>query len=109
MNLGWLAMWVGAPTLIAVAIIIVLTRRRPSRTVLTRLETWCIGLIGIGSALDPMTITAGGNASDPSYEGLMGWMLNLDLAPVGWALGLALVAAAFELGHRLQRDTEGLV
>lgn len=59
--------------------------------------------------LDPQIITAGGNETDPAYEGLMGWMLNLDLAPVGWALGLALVAAAFELGQRLQKDTERLV
>lgn len=243
MDLRWLAMWVGGPVLIAVLIIVVLTRRRSSRAELSRLETWCVGLIGTGSLLaligavaalffatsvfssdptivrgfdlgnaenpgftdksdlivdagyetvwlsvstlpagtrwliyaetilpalatiaicvtvfwlsfmllrgrpfvrslvhavrataivvvvagvgtqvfasaarssivqylDPFTITAGGNADDPSYEGLMGWMLNLDLAPIGWALGLALVAAAFELGQRLQRDTEGLV
>lgn len=59
--------------------------------------------------LAPSVITAGGNAADPSYEGLTSWALNLDLAPVGWALGLALVASAFELGQRLQKDTEGLV
>lgn len=59
--------------------------------------------------LNPQVITAGGNQTDPSYEGVSYWALNLDLAPVGWALGLALVAAAFELGQRLQKDTEGLV
>lgn len=242
MAIGWLTMWVGGPVLIAVVIIILLTQRRSLRVELSRLETWCVGLIGSGALLvmigaavslfttrvfstdptvmrgfdlgnakvpgfaeksdlivdagyetvwlsvsslpdstrwlmygeaalpalattaicatvfwlslmllrgrpfgrslvhsvrataiivviagmgtqvfasaarasvvtylDPFTVTAGGNADDSSYEGLMGWTLNLDLAPVGWALGLALVAAAFELGHRLQRDTEGLV
>ena len=59
--------------------------------------------------LNPRVITAGGTPADPSYEGLTFWDLSLDLAPVGWALGLALVAAAFELGRHLQRDTEGLV
>ncbi len=59
--------------------------------------------------LGAQLVTAGGNEADPSYEGVSLWILNLDLAPVGWALGLALVAAAFELGQRLQKDTEGLV
>lgn len=59
--------------------------------------------------LDPMSITAGGNAEDGSYEVLMGFMLNLDPASIGWAFALALAAAAFQIGTRLQRDTEGLV
>lgn len=33
----------------------------------------------------------------------------VDLGPVGWGLGIALVAAAFSIGTRLQRDTRGLV
>ncbi|GAA5091970.1 hypothetical protein GCM10025760_19910 [Microbacterium yannicii] len=39
------------------------------------------------------------------------WMflMQLDLAPVGWSFALALVAAAFQIGTRLQRETEGLV
>ena len=35
--------------------------------------------------------------------------MNLDLAPIGWAFGLALVAAAFQIGTRMQKDTEALV
>lgn len=35
--------------------------------------------------------------------------LTLDLAPVGWAFGLALVAAAFQIGTRLQRESDLLV
>lgn len=37
------------------------------------------------------------------------FLLQLDLAPVGWGFALALVTMAFEIGARLQRDTEGLV
>jgi hypothetical protein len=41
--------------------------------------------------------------------GLPPFMLNVDLAPLGWGLALAVVAGAFELGQRMQRDSEGLV
>jgi hypothetical protein len=34
---------------------------------------------------------------------------ELDLAPLGWAFALIVVAAAFEIGQRMQRDTESLV
>lgn len=34
---------------------------------------------------------------------------DLDLGPLGWAFALIVVAAAFEIGQRLQRETEGLV
>lgn len=37
------------------------------------------------------------------------FLLDLDLAPVGWGFALALIAGAFTLGARLQRDSEGLV
>ncbi|MFP7835004.1 hypothetical protein [Marisediminicola sp. LYQ134] len=35
--------------------------------------------------------------------------LSVDLAPLGWGVALAVVAGAFELGQRMQRDTTGLV
>jgi hypothetical protein len=37
------------------------------------------------------------------------FLVTLDLAPIGWGIALALIASAFEVGRRLQRDTEGLV
>lgn len=60
------------------------------------------------SFLGEREITAG-DMGDGPYEGLMGWSLMLDLAPIGWALGLALVAAAFQIGTRLQRESDLLV
>ncbi|WEG09227.1 hypothetical protein PU630_01305 [Microbacterium horticulturae] len=53
-----------------------------------------------------------GTTSGCTSEGLcesIGSALSLDSSPVFWALGLALVAAAFQYGATLQRDTEGLV
>lgn len=43
------------------------------------------------------------SAGVPTFE------MSIDLAPLGWAFALAVVAGAFEIGQRLQRDTEGLV
>ena len=37
------------------------------------------------------------------------FLVELNLAPVGWGFALALVAGAFAIGARLQRETEGLV
>ncbi|MFB7250044.1 hypothetical protein [Microbacterium sp. NPDC056234] len=47
----------------------------------------------------------------PSSEAGMFWMFlyQLDPAPIGWGIALALVATAFEVGQRLQKETEGLV
>lgn len=37
------------------------------------------------------------------------FLVQVDLAPLAWGFALAVVAAAFEIGQRLQRETEGLV
>lgn len=37
------------------------------------------------------------------------FLVSANLAPVGWGIALALMATAFEVGQRLQRETEGLV
>ncbi|WP_261166964.1 hypothetical protein [Microbacterium sp. Marseille-Q6965] len=48
--------------------------------------------------------------TNPAMEGIFStFLLNLDLAPVGWGFTLALVGGVVGVGRRLQRDTEGLV
>ncbi|MGI6877187.1 hypothetical protein [Microbacterium sp. gxy059] len=50
------------------------------------------------------------SASSPDItETLWPFLMEIDLAPLGWGLVLALIAGAFSIGQRLQRDTEGLV
>lgn len=62
------------------------------------------GGIGRGMIVDHLAGT------DPGvYDVFPAFAIDLSLAPLGWAFALALVATAFEVGHRLQRDTEGLV
>jgi len=41
--------------------------------------------------------------------GFVYYSLNLDASPIGWALSLALIAAAFRIGTRMQRDTDLLI
>lgn len=53
-------------------------------------------------------VTGGAGASVDS-ESLLAFGLSVDLAPIGVGMALAVVALAFQIGARLQRDTEGLV
>lgn len=49
-------------------------------------------------------------AADPAAADVFPvFLLELDLTPVGWGFALALVAGAFAIGARLERDTAGLV
>ena len=61
---------------------------------------------GIGRAMVVQDLAT----ADPGAEDVLWTLLvQFDLAPVGWAFALALVAGLFEIGRRLQKDTEGLV
>lgn len=42
-------------------------------------------------------------------EGLLVFGVILDFSPLAWGLALGVVAAAFEFGQRLQRETDGLI
>lgn len=69
-----------------------------------------LGAFARASVVDYLgVVEMNGSSNERPAEGLTSFALNLDLAPIGWAFGLALVAAAFQLGTRMQRDTEGLV
>ncbi|MDT0144653.1 hypothetical protein [Microbacterium sp. PRC9] len=90
------------PNVVGVAAIAVLVGGMGSQVAASAARASVVSFIG------ERVITAGDQGDGP-YEGLMGWSLMLDLAPIGWALGLALVAAAFQIGIRMQKDTEALV
>lgn len=49
------------------------------------------------------------SSSGADTSGLWAFLFEVNLAPIGWGIALALVATAFEVGQRLQRETEGLI
>lgn len=121
----WLLLFEGAlPALATVGVCAVawwlgvsLIRARPFR----RSMAWIVGIAAclvIAGGLFGQLLGAIGRAvvvedlaaSTPDTTDIF-WtlLLDLDLAPLGWGFALALVAGAFEIGTRLQRDTEGLV
>ncbi|GAA5153499.1 hypothetical protein GCM10025768_23250 [Microbacterium pseudoresistens] len=62
------------------------------------------GAIGRAIAVDGIA------AADPrAHDVFWAFLVQLDLAPLGWGFALALVATAFQVGERMQRDTKGLV
>lgn len=64
-------------------------------------------LIGIAHSevADYLARTGGMSPGDPA----IGYQFEFSMAPLAWAIALAVIVAAFELGQRMQRDTEGLV
>ncbi|WP_010204001.1 hypothetical protein [Salinibacterium sp. PAMC 21357] len=54
------------------------------------------------------TVLANGD-SGIGEEGLLIFGVLIDFSPLAWGLALGVVAAAFEFGERLQRDTDGLI
>lgn len=80
--------------------------------------TWGIGIVSILvilASLGTSLFTGIAHAEIARFlglgaeEGIMALAVAVDLAPLGWGLALAVVAGAFELGQRLQRDSDGLV
>lgn len=65
------------------------------------------GLFGqfFGAAARTEIVQYLGDAGSAFYV----FTFNFDTAPLGHGFALAVVAAAFQLGERMQRDTEGLV
>lgn len=62
---------------------------------------------GLGSLFRTMGVNGTLAAvSEGTYEGIL---FETDFAPFFAALALGAIGAAFQIGHRLQRDTEGLV
>lgn len=82
-----------------------------------RSATWGIGIVAIlviAGGMGGVLLRSIANAEivdvlELSGAGLPVFLATVDLAPLGWALALAVVAGAFEIGQRMQRETEGLV
>lgn len=82
-----------------------------------RSATWGIGVVAIlviAGGLGGSLLNGIANAEAVAHAGLADaglpiFLVTTDLAPLGWGLALAVVAGAFELGQRMQRDQEGLV
>jgi len=61
----------------------------------------------VGAMLTNMTVNGALSAvSDYTYDGVT---FSVDVVPVFGLLALGAIGAAFQIGERLQRDTEGLV
>jgi len=61
----------------------------------------------VGAMLTNMTVNGALSAvSDYTYDGIT---FSVDVVPVFGLLALGAIGAAFQIGERLQRDTEGLV
>ncbi|WP_243229616.1 hypothetical protein [Microbacterium sp. CIAB417] len=121
----WLLFLEGAlPALATIGVCLVawwlgisLIRARPFH----RSMTWAIGaaaiLVMLGGMLGQVFGAFGRAvlvdelaASTPEVlDTLWTFLAELDLAPLGWGLALALIAGAFDIGRRMQRETEGLV
>ena len=54
-------------------------------------------------------VTGGQDAGAGTAEGLSFFVMYFDPAPIGWGFALAIIASAFQLGQRMQRDTDGLI
>ncbi len=48
-------------------------------------------------------------AAGADTDAFWAFVVEMNPASIGWGIALALVATAFEVGRRLQRETEGLV
>ncbi|QAY73093.1 hypothetical protein ET445_06760 [Agromyces protaetiae] len=80
-----------------------------------RTVTWGIGIVAILVLLSGMAaplfdgIAKAQAAIALDLDELAPFLVAIDPAPIGWAFALIVVAGAFEIGGRLQHDSEGLV
>jgi hypothetical protein len=106
---------VGLTTLAAILLLCLfclnLARGRAFSTSTVRIVFTATGVLLVGWVLGSLFRTMGVNGtlaavSDRTYEGVL---FETDFVPLFGILALGAVGAAFQIGHRLQRDTEGLV
>lgn len=106
---------VGLTTLAAITLLCLfclnLARGRAFSASTVRIVFTATVVLLVGWVLGSLFRTMGVNGtlaavSDRSYEGVL---FETDFLPLFGILALGAVGAAFQIGHRLQRDTEGLV
>lgn len=88
-----------------------LARGRAFARANVRLIWWGVGVLGfgwfLGSMLTNMTVNGALSAiSDYEYEGVI---FQSNWAPLFGVLALGAIGGAFQIGEKLQRETEGLV
>jgi len=105
----------GLTLLVAIALLCLfcwnLTRGRAFHRSTTRLIFAAAGTVIAGWVLGSLFTTMSVNGalsavSEYTYDGVL---FSTDFAPPVVALALSAIGAAFQIGERLQRDTEGLV
>lgn len=106
---------VGLTTLVGILLLCLfclnLARGRAFSASTVRIVFTATGVLLVGWVLGSLFRTMGVNGtlaavSDRSYDGVL---FQTDFLPLFGILALGAVGAAFQIGHRLQRDTEGLI
>ncbi|SRR5690625_1347982 len=128
---GWVRalLWAGEAvawvTVIGICVTLVwlcvrISRQRPFGRSITTALNWSAILVIVGGTTSGVLgdfgrgavvseLLPGAVARPGGTEGFVELLVRLDLAPIGIGLALGVVAAAFGIGTRLQRDVEGLV
>ncbi len=70
---------------------------------------WGHGVLTAIAHSEVASYLGGSAASGVSTDDVFFLSLDISMTPLVWAIALAVIAAAFEIGRRMQRDTEGLV
>ncbi|WP_166980365.1 hypothetical protein [Paramicrobacterium fandaimingii] len=70
---------------------------------------WGHGVLQAIAHGEVASFLGGSAASGVSADDVFSMSLDISMTPLVWAIALAVIAAAFEIGRRMQRDTEGLV
>ncbi|CAN5311596.1 hypothetical protein BH11ACT3_BH11ACT3_16870 [soil metagenome] len=105
------AIWIIAGIALLCLLCVNVARGRAFHRNTVRIVLWGAGLLVAGWVLTSLFRTMGVNGtlaavSDHTYDGVL---FQTDLAPIFGVLVLGAIGAAFQIGHKLQRETEGLV